>query len=100
MRYHIDVEIDYGAMGDKRDELRRGEWAMTQKLLAEGVVVIEWLKASGQGVIAVWDCESHDQLYKLLREMPLYPYFKHLVVTPCVDHPLFPNGRMAAPAST
>lgn len=93
MRYHIDVEIDYGAMGDKREELRRAEWDMTQKLLTEGIVVIEWLKASGQGVIAVWDCESHDQLYSFLRGMPLYPYFKHLVVTPCVDHPLFPNGR-------
>lgn len=96
MRYHIDVDIDYGAMGERREELRRTEWAMTQRLLADGVVVIEWIKASGQGVLAVWDCDSHDQVYKLLKEMPLYPYFKRLEITPCVDHPLFPRGRATA----
>lgn len=99
MRYHMDVEINYLAMGEKREELRRTEWAVTQRLLSEGIVVIEWLKANGQGVIAVWDCESHDELYKLIREMPLYPYFKTLVVTPCVDHPLFPGGRAGGTAA-
>ena len=98
MRYHVDVDIDYGAMGDRREALRQQEWDMTKKLLGEGIVVIEWIKARGQGVFAVWDCETHDQLYELLREMPLYPYFKRLEVTPCVDHPLFPNGRVVGAA--
>ena len=37
MRYHIDVEIDYGSMGENREEKRREEWAITQKLIGEGV---------------------------------------------------------------
>jgi muconolactone delta-isomerase len=94
MLYLIDAEIDYGSMGDRRDELIAAEHTRTKELRNEGVAVVEWRKASGRGVMAVWDCADHDTLNDLLRSLPLSPYLSRVEVIPLVPHPLWPRGRL------
>ena len=93
MLYLIDVEIDYARMGENRDGLIALEHDRTQELFDEGIAVIEWRKASGRGVTAVWDCRDHGHLNELLRSLPLAPYLSKAEVTPLVPHPLWPDGR-------
>ena len=94
MLYHIDVDIDYAALGDARDAVLKAEWARPQQLIKQGIAVGEWRKASGRGVIAVWDCASHDELNEILGGIPLAPYLARVEVTPLIDHPLWPKGRL------
>lgn len=94
MLYHIDVDIDYAALGSRREEILKREWARTGELIASGIAIAEWRKADGQGVIAVWDCESHEALNTLLRELPIAPYLKQVRVLPLIAHPLWPTGRL------
>ena len=91
MLYHIDVDIDYGALGDSRDAILKAEWDRTAALKEEGVVIAEYRRADAMGVIAVWNCRSHDHLAGLLRDLPIYPYLADIRVVPLVDHPLFPH---------
>lgn len=98
MLYHIDVEIDYGKLGDQRDEILRAEWARTHELIEEGIAVAEWRKASGRGVIAVWDVASHEALNQLLRSLPIAPWLSRIEATPLVEHPLWPKGRLPSSA--
>lgn len=93
MLFMIDVEIDVGLMGDRRDAILKAEHARTQELIDEGVAVSEWRKASGRGVLAVWDCDSNLHLNALLRDLPIAPYLKSIDITPLVPHPLWPDGR-------
>lgn len=104
MLYLLDVEIDYARMGDRVAELRAAEHARVADLVREGVVLVEWLKASGRGVFAVWDCPSHDALRRTIASVPMAPYLSRVEVVPLTEHPLFPDGRTAprpsaAPAS-
>jgi muconolactone delta-isomerase len=94
MLYHLDVEIDYMGLGERRDMLLRAEWAKTQELIDRGIAVAEWRKASGRGVIAVWDVAGHDELNELLRSLPLSPWLTRVEATPLIDHPLWPGGRL------
>lgn len=96
MLYHIDVEIDYGALGARRDEILRAEWNKTAELIKRGIALAEWRKASGRGVIAVWDCASHEELNDILRGLPIGPYLTRVDVVPMVEHPLWPKGRLKA----
>ena len=59
MLYLLDVEIDYQRMGNRLGEIRAAEHARVRELIAEGVVIAEWLKASGRGV----------SLYGIVRRM-------------------------------
>ena len=95
MFYHLDIDIDFGSMGAQRDSIIEAEIERAKQLVAEGVVVAEWLKANGLGVVAVWDCRDHAHLRDLLGSLPMTPYFKRIDITPCVGHPLFPTGRPA-----
>lgn len=94
MLYHIDVDIDYTALGDAKDAVLKAEWVRTQELIERGVAIGEWRKASGRGVIAIWDCASHEQLNEILLGIPLAPYLSKVEVTPLVDHPSWPRGRL------
>ena len=94
MLYHIDADIDYAALGEAKEAILEAEWARTLELIERGVAIGEWRKASGRGVVAVWDCASHDELTELLRSIPLAPYLTKVEVTPLVDHPLWPRGRL------
>ena len=93
MLYLLDVEIDYARMGERVAEIRAAEHAHVQGLVAEGVVVVEWLKASGRGVYAVWDCPSHEALRKAIAAVPMAPYLSKVDLVPLAEHPLFPGGR-------
>ena len=93
MLYMIEAEIDYAALGDRRDEVLAAEHARTRALYDEGIAVAEWRIASGAGVIAVWDCESHEKLNEILRGLPLARYIRRTHVTPLIPHPLWPDGR-------
>lgn len=93
MLYLLDVEIDYGRMGDRVAAIRAAEHARVQELVGEGVVVVEWLKASGRGVYAVWDCPSHEALRALIASVPMAPYLSKVELVPLTEHPLFPGGR-------
>jgi len=97
MLYHIDVRIDYGALGPRKDVILNAEWERTAALKAAGVVVAEFRRADAAGVIAIWNCRSHDHLNELLRGLPIYPYLDDIRVTPLVDHPLFPQPPAPEP---
>jgi muconolactone delta-isomerase len=97
MLYLLDVEIDYARMGDKLAEVRAAEHARVQDLIAEGVVVVEWLKANGRGIYAVWDCPSHDALKKTIASVPMAPFLSKVDLVPLTEHPLFPGGRSLPP---
>ncbi len=93
--YLLDVEIDYAAMGERRDALLRAEHAHVAALVARGVVLVEWRKASGRGVYAIWNCASHEALRETIAGVPLAPYLSRVEVAPLVEHPLFPGGLPA-----
>ena len=85
-------------MGDNIGEIRSAEHARVRDLIAEGVVVVEWLKANGRGVFAVWDCPSHHALKQTIASVPMAPYLTKVDLHPLTEHPLFPGGK-SAPAS-
>lgn len=93
MLYHLDVDIDYARMGEGKAELLKAEHARVKALIEEGVVIVEWLKANGLGVLCIWSCRDHAHLRELLSSLPLTPYLTKIDVQPLVDHPLFPGGR-------
>jgi muconolactone delta-isomerase len=93
--YLLDVEIDYTSMGDRRTALVAAEHVRVGELMRDGVVVCEWRKASGRGVVAVWDCASHDALREIIAGLPLAPFLSRLDFVPLSEHPLFPGGRPA-----
>lgn len=97
MLYLLDVDIDYARMGERVDEIRAAEHARVRELIALGVVRVEWLKASGRGVFAVWDCVSHDHLRQVISSIPMAPYLARVDVQPLTEHPLFPGGVPPAP---
>ena len=99
MLFLLDVDIDYARMGERVAELRAAEHARVRELVAEGVVVGEWLKASGRGVYAIWDCPSHDALRRTIASVPMSPYLARVDLVPLTEHPLFPGGRTAAAPS-
>jgi muconolactone delta-isomerase len=98
--YLLDVEIDYARMGDRVDEIRAAEHARVKELVAEGVVLVEWLKASGRGVFAVWDCPSHEALRRVIASVPMAPYLTKVDLHPLAEHPLFPRGRALSPGAS
>lgn len=93
MLYLLDVEIDYARMGDRLAEVRSAEHARVKELIAEGVVVVEWLKANGRGIYAIWDCPSHEALKAAIASVPMAPYLSRVDLHPLTAHPLFPDGR-------
>ncbi len=97
MLYLLDVEIDYQRMGDRIAEIRAAEHARVRELIADGVVIAEWLKANGRGVFAIWDCPSHDALKQAIASVPMTPYLTKIDLHPLTEHPLFPAGRSGAP---
>lgn len=98
MLYLLDVEIDYGRMGDRLAEIRAAEHARVKELITEGVVVVEWLKANGRGIYAIWNCDSHEHLKKTIASVPMAPYLSRVDLVPVTEHPLFPGGRSLPPA--
>lgn len=93
MLYMIEAEIEYVALGERREEILRAEHARTKSLYEEGVAVAEWRIASGSGVVALWDCDSDEQLNEILRGLPIARYIRRTQVTPLIPHPLWPDGR-------
>jgi muconolactone delta-isomerase len=86
--YHLDFDVDVSRMGSNESSIRKGELDRISGLIAEGVVVAEWLKANGRGAVSVWNCRDHEHLRKVLGTLPMTPYFTRIDVTPCVEHPL------------
>lgn len=99
MLYLLDIEIDYARMGDRVAEVRAAEHARVKELMTSGVVVVEWLKANGRGVFAVWDCPSHDALRTAIASVPMAPYLSRVDLHPLTEHPLFPAGRTVLPGN-
>jgi muconolactone delta-isomerase len=93
MLYLLDVEIDYAGIGDRLAEVRAAEHARVKDLISEGVVVVEWLKANGRGIYAIWDCPSHDALKEAIASVPMAPYLSKVDLVALTEHPLFPGGR-------
>jgi muconolactone delta-isomerase len=85
----LDADIDYGRIGPDRDRLLAAERERSRALLAQGIMLSGYRKANARGVIAFWDCPSHDTLRETVLGMPLSPYFSALRVTPLTVHPIF-----------
>jgi muconolactone delta-isomerase len=99
MLYLLDVEIDYARMGAAVGEIRAAEHARVKELIADGTVVVEWLKANGRGIFAIWDCPSHEALKQAIASVPMAPYLSKVDLHPLTAHPLFPGGRSLPPVS-
>jgi muconolactone delta-isomerase len=97
MRYLVEFYLNPGALGDRSRQILEAEWARTAELVASGTVIGEWRRADGRGAVAVWDCPSHEALNETLRSLPIWPYLSDVKVTPLIDHPSFPGGRLPAP---
>lgn len=91
----LDADIEYGRLGPERDRILAAERERSKALLAQGIMLGGYRKANAKGVIAFWDCPSHDALRENVLAMPLYPYFSDLRVTPLTVHPIF---KTALPA--
>jgi muconolactone delta-isomerase len=87
--FQLDADIDYGRLGEDRDRLLATEWARSKLLREQKIMLGIARKANGRGVIAFWDCPSHEALREHLVAMPLYPYFSDVRVTPLTVHPIF-----------
>jgi len=97
MRYLIEFYLNYRDLGDRKQQVLEAELARTAELAASGTVIGEWRRADGRGAIAVWDCASHDALNATLSALPIWPYLSDVKVTPLIDHPSFPEGRLRVP---
>jgi len=97
MRYLIEFYLNYRDLGDRSQEILQAELARTAELAAKGMVIGEWWRADARGAVAVWDCASHDVLNETLRGLPIWRYLADVKVTPLIDHPSFPGGRLRAP---
>lgn len=91
----LDADIEYGRLGPERDRILAAERDRSKALLAQGIMLSGYRKTNAKGVIAFWDCPSHDALRENVLAMPLYPYFSDLRVTPLTVHPIF---KAAPPA--
>jgi muconolactone delta-isomerase len=76
-------------MGPEQDSIRKVELDRVSSLIAEGVIVAEWLKANGRGALSVWNCRDHEHLREILGTLPMVQYMTRVEVTPCIEHPLF-----------
>ena len=97
MRYLVEFHLDPGRLGDQAEKILKREYARTAELVASGLVIGEWRRADGRGAVAVWDCSDHDALNETLRGLPIWPHLSDVEVTPLIDHPSFPGGRLRAP---
>jgi muconolactone D-isomerase len=91
MLFLIDVDIDYAKLGSDRDEMFAQEWKRSKELYEGGIMLRIWRKANARGAIAVWDVPDHESLRDKISNMPLYPYFTDIRVTPLLPHPKFPQ---------
>ena len=91
MIFLLDVDIDYGSMPQPYTELLEREFARTHQLYEQGGMLRIWRKATGTGVVTVWDCPSHDALRERLASMPMSPFFSRVTATPLVAHPRYPQ---------
>ena len=82
MIYMIDVTIQYADLGEELERMLQEEWAVSDRLYAEGTMLAIWRKASGNGVVAIWDCPDHETLSEKIRAMPLYPLMTSIELTP------------------
>lgn len=94
MLFHIEADIDYPALGDRKQELLRAEWSITQRLIDQRIALGEWRKADATGIIAVWDLPDRATLDAIIESLPLRPYLTRLVIRELAEHPLFPGGRL------
>ena len=90
MLFLIDVDIDYGRMGQDREHLLQEELKRSKELYEKGVVKKVWRKANARGAVSVWDIPDLEFLRETLATMPFYPYFADIRLTPLLAHPLFP----------
>lgn len=91
MIYMIDVTINYNLItGDIQKHLE-AEWKVSDELYACGRMLRIWRKANAKGAIAIWDMPDHNAVSDQIRNMPLYPFFGDVTVTPLVAHPRFPQ---------
>jgi muconolactone delta-isomerase len=91
MLFLIDVDIDYGKLGDNLNELLEEEWKRSKYLYESGLMLRIWRKANAKGAVAVWNVPDHEALKENITKMPLYPYFSDIKLIPLITHPKFPQ---------
>lgn len=95
MLFHIEADVDYAGLGERRTEIFAAEHAATAELIRRGVALGEWRKADGSGVICVWSVADRAELDAILGGLPLAPWLPRITVRELAEHPLFPGGRLA-----
>jgi muconolactone D-isomerase len=91
MLFLLDIDIDYGKLGDSLGRVLEEEGKRSRELYESGIMLRIWRKANARGAVAVWDVPDAETLRENLVKMPLYPYFSDVRLMPLVPHPLFPE---------
>ena len=88
MLYHVrmDVLIPTDMDGDKVNELKATEKALSQKLQEQGKWRHIWRIAGQYSNFSIFDVESNEELHDIMMSLPLYPYM-NVEVTPLLRHP-------------
>jgi muconolactone delta-isomerase len=95
MLFHIEADVDYAALGERRAEILAAEWEATAALIRRGIALGEWRKADGSGVICVWTAPDRAACEAILDSLPIRPFLLRIVIRELAEHPLFPGGRLA-----
>lgn len=100
MLFLIDTDIDFNALGDRREEVLQAEWVHVEEQWHNGTMLRLWRKANGRGIIGVWDVADADALRAEISSLPLFPYLSDVRVTPLVHHPKYPDHARPQPGQT
>ncbi len=87
----LNVDIDYGKLGDELDRVLEEEGKRSKELCENGILLRIWRTANARGAVAIWNFPHAETLRENLAKMLLYPYFSDVRLIPLVPHPLFPE---------
>ncbi|MDN3295801.1 muconolactone Delta-isomerase [Streptomyces ficellus] len=82
----MDVEIPHDLDPEVREDLINREKSYCQDLQRKGTWVHIWRYAGQYANLSVFDVADHEELHRILWNLPLFPYLS-IAVTPLAAHP-------------
>jgi muconolactone D-isomerase len=89
MLYHVTFHTDRQALGsgETAQKVRTAEMERAAAAKQAGRLKGFWVRADGNGVVFVLDCESNEVLHAELSSLPIFPYLRSIEVMPIVAFP-------------
>lgn len=82
----MDVNLPSDMPAQQAEEIKSREKAYCHELQRKGQWVHIWRVVGEYANFSVFDARDHDELHRLLSELPLFPYMQ-IHVTPLAKHP-------------